>query len=187
MPNKEAKELFQKKLDFKWLCVVRDEKLHQRYLKLYYNKEKESQDNTSLIKNNNFYVDSLTVITINNEKNSFLLKNKINLREDNVNLFKANYNKFIDPYPVYSLVKNNPLINKQCLNESKVKELNEIEQKLWRFVKFDASWNEKEEEKRQIKEIKFDLDNSIYKQIEKYYKKNSVKNYYVIYIKKIYQ
>ena len=175
IPNKEAKELFQKKLDFKWLCVVRDEKLQQRYIKLYYNKENESQDNTSLIKNNNFYMDNLTVITINSEKNSFLLKNMINHREDNVNLFKANYNKFIDPNPIYSLVKNNPLINKQCLNESKIKELNEIEQKLWRFVKFDVSWNEKEEEKKQIKEIKFDLDNSIYKQIEKLHQKNSAK------------
>ena len=169
VPNKEANELFQKKLDFKWLCVVRDEKLQQRYIKLYYNKENESQDNTSLIKNNNFYMDSLTVITINNENNSFLLKNIINHGEDNVNLFKANYNKFIDPNPIYSL------INKHCLNESKVKEINEIEQKLWRFVKFDVSWNEKEEEKKQIKEIKFDLDNSIYKQIEKFYQKNSVK------------
>jgi hypothetical protein len=42
-------------------------------------------------------------------------------------------------------------------------------------VKFDVSWNEKEEEKKQIKEIKFDLDNSIYKQIEKLHQKNSAK------------
>ena len=126
IPNKEAKEIFQKKLGFKWLCVVRDEKLQQRYIKLYYSKENESQENiqNGLNKNNNFCMDSLTIITINNEQNSYLLKNIINNKSDNFSLFKPIYNKFINPNPIYSLINYNPIINKEFIDTSKIKELN---------------------------------------------------------------
>ena len=50
-----------------------------------------------------------------------------------------------------------------------------MKKKLWKFVNIDVSWNEKEEDKKQIKEINFDIDNSIYKQIKKYYQNNSIK------------
>ena len=177
IPNKEAKEIFQKKLGFKWLCVVRDEKLQQRYIKLYYSNENESQENiqNGLNKNNNFCMDSLTIITINNEQNSYLLKNIINNKSDNFSLFKPIYNKFINPNPIYSLINYNPIINKEFIDTSKIKELNDIEKKLWKFVNIDVSWNEKEEDKKQIKEINFDIDNSIYKQIKKYFQNNSIK------------
>ena len=181
--NQEAKNLFQTKLGFKWLCVVRDEKLQQRYIKLYYNKENESEDNleneqnfkNGLIQKNNFYMDTLTVITVNNEENSYLLKNIINNESDDINLFKPCYNKFINPNPIYSLISENPTINCQFTNLSRGDELKETKEKIWRFVITENFWNSKEEDKKQIKNLNFDIDNSIYKQIEKYYNTKDIK------------
>ena len=172
--NQEAKNLFQTKLGFKWLCVVRDEKLQQRYIKLYYNKENESEEKleneqNALIQKNNFYMETLTVITVNNEENSYLLKNIINNNSDDINLFKPCYNKFINPNAIYSLISENPSINCQFINQSRSNELKEIKEKIWRFVVTENAWNSKEEDKKQIKNLNFDLDNSVYKQIEKYY------------------
>ena len=181
--NQEAKNLFQTKLGFKWLCVVRDEKLQQRYIKLYYNKESESEENleneqnlkNGLIQKNNFYMDTLTVITVNNEKNTYLLKNIINNESDDINLFKPCYNKFINPNAIYSLISENPLINCQFTNLLRGDELKQIKEKIWRFVITENSWNTKEEDKKQIKNINFDIDNSVYKQIEKYYNTKDIK------------
>ena len=69
-------------------------------------------------------MDSLTIITINNEQNSYLLKNIINNKSDNFSLFKPIYNKFINPNPIYSLINYNPIINKEFIDTSKIKELN---------------------------------------------------------------
>jgi hypothetical protein len=71
--NKEAKELFENKLKFKWFCVVRDEKMNQRYIKYYYSKKEENYDvneanheltkaeNAVTYNKNNFMVDNLMI------------------------------------------------------------------------------------------------------------------------------
>ena len=184
IPNKKAKDLFQKKLGFKWLCVVRDEKAKQRYINLYYNKEIESQENIEKEKNN-FYMENLTIITINNEKNSDLLKNMYNNDLFNEKIYKPNYNKFINPYPIYSLIYENPRINGQYLNLSLKNELKEMKEKLWRFVIVENGWNTIEEEKKQIKKINIDIDNSAYKEIENYYNSKDIETFCDLYQNKI--
>ena len=169
--NQEAKKLFQTQLGFKWLCVVRDEKHQQRYIRLYCDKENESEENLVLKQKNNFYLDSLSILTVNNEDNYNLLKGIID-KESNIN--NPNNNKYINPNPIYSLVYDNPLINKKYLVESKKDELKEMKEKLWRFVIAETGWNVKEEDKKKIKNVEFDIENSVYKKIEKFYNENNI-------------
>jgi hypothetical protein len=71
IPNKEAKDLFQKKLGFKWLCVVRDEKLQQRYIKLYLDNDSDDEKQKDIENTqNNFIMNNLTIISVNNEDNA---------------------------------------------------------------------------------------------------------------------
>ena len=185
IPNQEAKNLFQKKLGFKWLCVVKDEKQQQRYIKLYYSKEFESEqnkesdndkekENNSFNQNcNNFNLDALTIITVNNEENTEVLKNII--KEDiNSELYKYNFNKYINPIPIYTLLYQNVKINNEYVDLSKKKELKEIKDNLWRFVIAENEWNAVEEEKKKITELFFNIDNSLYKEIEKYYNTKNI-------------
>ena len=246
IPNQEAKDIFQKGLGFKWLCVVRDEKLQQRYIKLYYEKEKQPQEdkkneekikndeNTkneeniqkkvnlatneniknnitveNIIKNenitndentkkdkneikiednkikndenkkierlnylcekNNFSMDNLTIITINNEENIYFIKNMNNnssKKKENYISLKRIYNKYINPTAIYSSILQNPQINAEFLEQNKLDELKEIKQKLWRFVNIDNRWNTSEEDNKKIENIKIDIENSLYREIE---------------------
>ena len=86
--NKEAKELFENKLKFKWFCVVRDEKMNQRYIKYYYSKKEENYDindnheltkaeNAVMHNKNNFMIDNLMITSINQENNNNLLKQNL--------------------------------------------------------------------------------------------------------------
>ena len=84
-------------------------------------------------------------------------------------IYKQNYNKFINPNPIYSLIYENPRINIQFVNLSLKEELNDMKQKLWRFAIAENGWNLIEDDKKNIKEIKFDIENSEYKEIENYY------------------
>ena len=172
IPNEEAVKIFQKRLGFKWLCVVRDEKLNQRYIKLYFNKENEIEEKKEDdIPNNynNFNMESLTIITVNDGDNAYLLNNIINNRSKSNLLFRPYYNKYISLNPIYSLLCENSKLDKQLLNKSKLNELKDNNSILWRFTTAEHSWNAKEEKKRHIKNISFKIENSIYKQIENYF------------------
>ena len=169
IPNKEAKELFHN-VDFKWMCVVRDQKLQQRYIKLYYSKEEEYEtDDDNQKTQNNFVMNNLSIITVNNEANSYTLKNIINNRSDNNGLKKTSYNKFINPYPLYALISENSRIKKEFLSKSKENELKEMKDKLWRFVIAENDWNLIENEKKKIKDIQFNLKDTISHDIENYF------------------
>ena len=191
-PNKEAKELFQNNLGFKWLCVVRDEKMKQRYIKLYFDKKMQKEDEKNQqneeqnevqsegkkdLNNaqNNFLLDCLSILTINNENDAYILKNIIDTKSEKNELNKKSYNKFINPNPIYSLISKNTRFNKQFLDENKEKELNEIITKLWRFAKLENGWNLIEENKKQIKNINFDIKQSLFKDIEKFYMTKEIK------------
>ena len=56
-----------------------------------------------------------------------------------------------------------------------------MNQKLWRFILMENSWNLIEEEKKKIKEINFDLNSSIYKEIEKFFMTKEIKCLYDLY------
>ena len=168
IPNKEAKDLFQKKLGFKWLCVVRDEKLQQRYIKLYLDNDSDDEKQKDIENTqNNFIMNNLTIISINNEDNAYSLKNIINDRSKENRLNKKNYNKFINPGPIYSLLLDNPRIKKD-LNEKRANEIKEMKEKLWRFITLENGWNSIEDDKKKIKDLHCDIKDSIYDEIEKY-------------------
>ena len=285
IPNQEAKELFQKKLGFKWLCVVRDEKLQQRYIKLYYeeepkedikneenienkennqnednnkkeeniqnednikkgeniqnednikkdenkkedniknednnkdenignkeniklediikyenktNDQKEKNENektidsknksatqkdyesNDLIEKNNFVMDNLIIVTLNNEEKSNLLKNTnnndISNKKENYLPLKQLYNKYINTTSIYSLILENPNIIKEFAELNKMEELKEAKQKITRFVTEENDWNNLEEDKKKIKKINFNLEYSLYKEIEKILNENN--------------
>ena len=186
IPNNDAKKIFQN-LGFKWLCVVRDEKqqqryIQQRYIKLYYsNKESEDIGKNDINKNkNNFSMDNLSVITVNNDELSYLLKNKINNKSDDNKLYKPNYNKFINPNPIYSLIFENSRIKNEFIDDKRKLELTEIKEKLWRFAIIENGWNIIEEEKKKIKKenIKFDLKSSIFKEIERFFMTKEKNEFY---------
>ena len=183
--NKEAKELFQKKLGFKWLCVVRVEKNQQRYIKLYINKEMGLQENHLENDGNNFFMNSLTILSINNEENSVILKNMNNNEFSYDKIYKPIYNKFINPNAIYYLIYKNPRINNQFANLSLKNELCDMKEKLWRFVIAENDWNSIEDEKKNIKKIDFDIDNSAYKEIENYYNSKNIESYCDLYQNKI--
>ena len=169
--NKEAKEFFQNE-GFKWLCVVRDEKHEQRYIKLFYNNnddDEEEQKNKNLSQNN-FIMDNLSILTVNNEQNTYILKNKIDVRSQFNELNKNYYNKYINTITIYSLLFENPRIKKEFLIREKFEEIEKIKEKLWRFVIFESGWNLIEDGKKKIKDIKFYLNESLYKEIENYFK-----------------
>ena len=166
LPNKEAKELFKNNLGFKWLCVVSDEKLQQRYIRLCITKVENIDNKTT---NNNFLMDQLSIITINNEEDAYELKNKIDVKSKDNWLNKKSFDKYINPNPIYSLIIENKKIKNEFINQSKKKELKELTEKVWRFVIFENGWNSIEDEKKKIKNIKFDIEQSIFKEIENYY------------------
>ena len=56
----------------------------------------------------------------------------------------------------------------------KKKELKEIKDNLWRFVIAENEWNAVEKEKKKITELNFNIDNSLFKEIEKYYKTKNI-------------
>ena len=149
VPNLEAKELFEKKLKFKWFCVVKDEKLNQRYIKYCFNKKEIIYDpynnETTMAENalrhnkNNFLINNVTIASINQEQNLNLLNN--NFKN------KFGYNKFINPNLIYFI-----LSMKYCLIES----------------------NYGNSDIPEIKHLDEEIEQSIYKEIKEYLKKNYI-------------
>ena len=168
LPNNEAKQLFQNS-GFKWRCVVRDEKQQQRYIKLYYSKDDSDNIDENQKNINNFHLDNLSIVTINNENDAYTLKNKIDVKSNNNSLNKKSYNKFINPYPIYSLLYENARIKKEFINDIKSNEITEMKEKLWRFVTVENGWNLLLDETKKIKNINCDLRESVFKEIENYF------------------
>ena len=164
VPNKEAKEIFEKKLAFKWLCVTRDEEKNQRYIKLYINKAENNENNK--INQNNFFLDNYSLLTLNKEEDAINFKNIIkNIRVNN--------NKYINLNSIYSLLYENKDIKIKFSNEERKKELGEIKQKLWKFNVNKYNWNSLEEE--EIKSlIKINIENSLFKEIEFFNQNNNI-------------
>ena len=156
--NKEANNLFQKKLGFKWLCVVRDEDKDQRYIKLYYTKESLNEEKQN---KNNFFLENFSIITLNNEQQINIIKNQ---RKN----FEPNYNKYINQNSIYGLLFENPDLRLEFSNEVKKKEFEEAKQKLWKFNSNEFNYNLLTDEEKQNKKININLENSLYKQMESY-------------------
>ena len=172
--NKEAKDIFQNKLEFKWLCVFGEEEKKQRYIKLYYSKKTSKSNNEenksrNMFKNN-FFLDNLTIITTNDEEGTNFLKNKIGDNSDINELEEKKGHKYINKNSVYSLLLANQLLKIEFQNENKEKELKEMKDKLWKFVCNEFNWNMIEEDQRIIKDI--NIDDSLFHKIQKYYKNN---------------
>ena len=178
VPNDEAKKLFQNS-KFKWLCVVRDEKLQQRYIKLYYNNKNQNKEenieennNNENINRNNFLMDNLTIISVINDNKAEILKNIINNKSNDIILYKPNYNKFINPNSIYSLIIQNSSFKEEFMNEEIKSELMETKEKLFRFVTIEYGWNTLPDEKKKIKKLNIDLKKTVFKEVENYLMKN---------------
>ena len=166
VPNKEAKDIFEKKLGFKWLCVTRDEEKNQRYIKLYISKNESEESIYNKINKNNFFLDNCSLITVNKEEEANQFKNIIK----NI---KMNNNKYININSIYSLLYENKDLKIECLNKSKKIELEEAKQKLWKFNINKYSWNLlEEEEKKNL--LNLNIDNSLFKEIEFYNKNHNI-------------
>ena len=166
VPNKEAKDIFEKKLGFKWLCVTRDEEKKQRYIKLYISKNESEESIYNKMNKNNFFLDNYSLITVNKEEEANQFKNIIK----NI---KMNNNKYININSIYSLLYENKDLKIKCLNESKKIELEEAKQKLWKFNINKYNWNLlEEEEKKNL--LNINIDNSLFKEIEFYNKNHNI-------------
>ena len=114
---------------------------------------------------NNFIMDTLSIITVNNQNNAYKLKNIINSKSDDTKLKKISYNKFINPFPIYSLISENTKITNEFLNKEKYEEMKIIKQKLWRFILYENGWNLIENEKIDMEhltiDILYDIDHDI--------------------------
>ena len=151
---------------------MRDEQKNQRYIKLYYNKNEIAQYQNNLNKNI-FFLNNYTIITLNNEQNINLLNNNLN-NTSNSNLIININNKYINQNSIYSLLYGNPNLKIEFSNNNKQKELEEIKLKLWKFNLCDYNWNIlKDNEEKKIKNIKINLDNSLFKEVEQYCKDNN--------------
>ena len=104
-------------------------------------------------------MDNLSIITVNNEENIYILKNRIDTKSNDNSINKKSYDKYINPNAVYSLLLGNNI---------KKEELLEMNHKLWRFILMENSTNLIEEEKKKIKEINFDLSNSYIKKLKNF-------------------
>jgi hypothetical protein len=128
-------------------------------------------------------MDTMTIITVNNKENTALLDNILSANKNSAS-FKCYYNKFLNPNPVYYLLLENNAINNEYTQKEKQSEIKEMKDKLWRYVNSAISWNaeqpehqgeQAEEGKKKITELDFNIDDSLFKQIEDYYKSKSVK------------
>ena len=171
--NKEAKELFENKLKFKWFCVVRDEKMNQRYIKYYYSKKEENYDindnheltkaeNAVMHNKNNFMIDNLMITSINQENNNNLLKQNLSK--------KMNYNKFININSLYYLLLQNNNIKIDFNDETKKNELFLMSEKVMKYSKYENDL----EKSKIIRNNKDEVDKSIYEEIKKNMQLNNI-------------
>ena len=171
LPNKEAKELFEKKLKFKWFCVVRDEELNQRYIQYCFNKKEDIYDvndenqtttNVNAIKHNknNFLMDNLLITSINKEENANSIKEML---KD-----KINYNKYINIYSLYFLILQAKYIKSDFNDQSMKDELQLMNDKIMKYSIYENTLE------KSIKNIDDEIDKSIFKEIKEYLEKNNL-------------
>ena len=166
--NKEMKAIIEKKLDFKWYCVVRDEKLNQRYIKYCFNKKEVIYDpnnnETTMAINalkhnkNNFLMNNVLIASINQEQNSNLLKEKFSN--------KFSYNKFMNPNPIIFLLLNNKNINSDFYDKTKLEELKKIMEKITKYSNIESNYGN--DNITEIKHFDEEMDNSIFKEINQF-------------------
>ena len=174
VPNLEAKELFEKKLKFKWFCVVKDEKLNQRYIKYSFNKKEIIYDpnnpETSMAENalkhnkNNFLLNNVTIASINQEEDLNLIKNDFSN--------KLSYNKFINPNFIYFILLKNKNINITFKEETKIDELKKMMEKVAKYCIIESYYGDNDFSK--IKHLDEEIELSIYKEIKEKLSENYV-------------
>ena len=174
VPNLEAKELFEKKLKFKWFCVVKDEKLNQRYIKYSFNKKEIIYDpnnhETSMAENalkhnkNNFLLNNVTIASINQEEDFNLIKNDFSN--------KLSYNKFINPNFIYFILLKNKNINITFKEETKIDELKKMMEKVAKYCIIESYYGDNDFSK--IKHLDEEIELSIYKEIKEKLTENYV-------------
>ena len=166
--NSEAKDIFINKLKFKWFCVVRDEKLNQRYIQYAFSKIEEIYDpnknETTLYNNalkhnkNNFLMNNVMISSINQEQNINLIKN--NFSE------KFSYTKFMNPNLVYFVLMQTKNINSYFYNNAKYEELKKMNEKIMKYINIESNYGK--EKVGEIKYLEEEMDNSIYKEINEF-------------------
>ena len=168
--NVDAKNLFQNKLKFKWFCVVRNEKLNQRYIQYSFNKKEEIYDPTdthettkmnNILKHNknNFLMNNLLIASINNKEEMNILKEQITN--------KISYNKYINLNALYFLIIQNQNIKSIFDDDNFGKELKLMSEKITNYTSFENNYENNE--KSSIKNVDEELNNSIFKQIQNFY------------------
>ena len=172
LPNKEMKAILENKLNFRWFCVVRDEKLNQRYIKYCYDKIEENYDldfdktettkEINAIRNNknNFLMNNLLLASINQEKNYDLIKENLSQ--------KINYNKFINIYSLYFLLLQSNNIKLNFNDQTTKEELELMNEKINKFCFYwDGTENPKNKEKKNINAIDEELiSSSIFNEVK---------------------
>ena len=172
--NAEAKNIFVNKLKFKWLCVVRNEKLNQRYIKYCFIKNEKkyelnghgTTDAINALKHNknNFLMNNLLIASINTEQNAQLLTEILSN--------KICFNKYINPNQIYFLLISNEKIKSEFKDQKKFDELNKILGKIKKYSTFDNNYGkELENENKYIKE---EIDKSIYGEIKEVLVKKNI-------------
>ena len=177
IPNQEAINIFQNKLDkFGFMSLNINEEKNKKYIKLYYTnseeEEKEKKDNNINENKNNFILENFTIITLNNEQNIDLLKSEI----DNEVNKENNIIKFINQNSIFSLLYENPKLNIEFSKENQKNEIKEMKEKLKNYITNEYNWNNLDEEKKEIKNININIENSLFKRMEKLCDKNNTNN-----------
>ena len=168
--NSEAKNLFQNKLKFKWFCVVRNEKLNQRYIQYSFNKKEEIYDatvthDTTKMNNmlrhnkNNFLMNNLLIASINNQEEINILKEQF--------MNKVSYNKYININALYFLILRCQSLKTIFDKEEFGEELKLMDQKVMKYTYFEN--NNGKNDKKVIKNIEQELENSIFNEIKNFY------------------
>ena len=172
--NSEAKDLFQNKLKFKWFCVVRDEKLNQRYIQYSFSKIEENYDpnknETTLAVNalrhnkNNFLMNNIMITSINQELQSQFIKKNFSS--------KFGYTKFMNPNLIYFLLLDNKSITSDFFDESKLEELKQMMEKMEKYSSRESNYGK--DIIGGVKHIDEEMENSIYNEIKIFLEHNSL-------------
>ena len=171
--NSEAKDIFINKLKFKWFCVVRDEKLNQRYIQYAFSKIEENYDpnknETTMINNalkhnkNNFLMNNVMISSINQEQIINLIKNNFGP--------KFSYSKFMNPNLVYFILMQTKNINSDFYDKAKYEELNKMAEKMVKYMNIESNYGK--EKIGEIKHLEKEMGNSIYKEINEFLEQNN--------------
>ena len=168
--NSEAKNLFIDKLMFKWLCVVRDEKLNQRYIKYFSTKKEENYDvndiyhettkmaNAIRYNRNNFLMNNVLIASINKEEEASLI------REQFKN--KISYTKYMNINSLYFLLLQSKNIKLDFPEQKKKDELQLMSEKIMKYSIYENNYGNEKPLTKNVKKIENQINGSIYKEIK---------------------